>query len=181
MRDGATCRLGTDQIYCFGARNIYGSYYLNPDWKSVLECTILALTAKECSIRPRVGQIVVPVPRGRPMTIGDVVLYTGTEGQWNRRLDEERAHNSDMWLHFAQVDRRFATGMVDQYGRHVEAHEAIHADQWARHESVNSFLAGYGFESLSSYAQTAGSSGVILNSYEIEANLYWGGYKNLQW
>jgi RHS repeat-associated protein len=166
MRDGATCKLRAHQIYCFEAETIYSGSTLT----RTIICKLSDLISEPCSKRS--GRITLSIPK-KPMTFGDVVFIRTTEAAFvDGELNDEAARNFRLRKSFGNPKSN--QWFVEQYGGDIEAHEAIHADQWARHDSIDSFLRKYLARSAASTIIANDES--LYNSYEVEANLYWGGY-----
>ena len=98
----------------------------------------------------------------RPMTLGDFLGYPWGEGTWDYQLKCDAQDAAGL----AQL-RGSAAGI--QYGPHLPQHEAVHSEQWARW-GWKTFAAMYGAAQL--IANKYGGP----NKFEVDANLWWGGY-----
>jgi hypothetical protein len=107
----------------------------------------------------------VKTPNGRPMTIGDYVLYPG-DGETLRKELENEAKNR------AELRQRGIRS--DIYGLDLLEHESNHSDQWAQYPYPPSFLVTYFAGTGYSY-WTTGTDGDG-NPWEIQANPYKGNY-----
>ncbi|MEV6866661.1 RHS repeat-associated core domain-containing protein [Streptosporangium subroseum] len=106
----------------------------------------------------------------QPITIGDVHFNPHSKAVFKEALDTERKVRNVI----ASIAGR---KVADQYGPDLERHEAVHSEQWARYAQASEFINAY---SAASYASTrAGGRTVDNNPFEIEANLWHGGY--LSW
>jgi hypothetical protein len=65
---------------------------------------------------------------------------------------------------------------ADFFGPDIVRHEAAHSDQWATFSDEKTFWVAYTKESVKSELDHYGDP-AIGNSFEIGANLYWGGYE----
>ncbi|MFE5675500.1 hypothetical protein ACFQ7B_05085 [Streptomyces erythrochromogenes] len=103
------------------------------------------------------------------MTVGDVHFYPFSKDKFNELLDAEMSARALIsGLHGATEAR--------EQGPEIEQHEAIHSRQWARYPKAEFFVAKYlGYETLRSLWKTGDPSDG--NSFEMDANLYWGGYE----
>jgi hypothetical protein len=106
----------------------------------------------------------VDTPNGRPMTVGDYLLYPGSQGDLTQELEEEANIRADMR----------ARGIdASTYGPDLLEHEARHSDQW-QHFNPAAFLTLYFAGTALSYLIT-GTDGDA-NPWEIGANPYKGRY-----
>jgi hypothetical protein len=106
----------------------------------------------------------VRTPNGRPMTIGDYLLYPNSR----QKLDEQLAREKDL-----RAQMRFRGIDASTYGPDLLEHEARHSDQW-QHFPPPVFLFMYFWGSIGSFLST-GDDGDG-NPWEIGANPYKGGY-----
>ncbi|PTA46162.1 hypothetical protein C8054_10460, partial [Micromonospora sp. RP3T] len=106
----------------------------------------------------------VQTPNGRPITIGDYLLYPDSANELLQTVNGEAAEREA--LRRAGVD-------AGTYGPDLLEHEARHSDQW-QHFSPPSFLALYFSGTALSYLLT-GTDGDA-NPWEIGANPWKGGY-----
>jgi RHS repeat-associated protein len=102
---------------------------------------------------------------GQPMTMGDVLFYPDSESQFDGKLR-------------AEADRRRklqAAGFdSSEYGPNLEEHERTHSDQWAQYADEKGYWKDYGLQSWRS--SRSFNNPWLGNSFEVDANLYWGGY-----
>jgi RHS repeat-associated protein len=115
-------------------------------------------------------------PGGKhPMTVGDVLFYPKSKKGFEDDLDTERRARKAIEL---AAGRKTA----EKYGPNVLKHEAVHSKQWSKYSSATDFITDYGMEAAKSKWKTGEPWAV--NSFETEANLWWGGYlawQPLQW
>lgn len=109
--------------------------------------------------------------QGRPETVGDVLLYPGSEEQFEDQLDKDRSGRATI-DNICNARGRCLRG--DQYGSNLVEHEARHSDQWAMKKAVGHFAFWYSIESLVSKMK-CGDSGTC-NGFEVAANSWQGGY-----
>jgi hypothetical protein len=107
----------------------------------------------------------VKTPNGRPMTVGDYLLYPGNRQQLSTELSDERTQRAGL---------RQRGIRSDIYGLDLLEHESNHSDQWAMFPMTPSFLVTYFTGTGISY-WTTGTDGDG-NPWEIGANPYKGGY-----
>lgn len=110
----------------------------------------------------------------RPMTIGDVLFLPHSKSDYNKRggiFDTERDTRQQL---AAQYGRKFA----DTHGPDLLRHEAVHSEQYSHFTSVADFDAAYG--AAAAVSQAKYGNGWEGNTFEIQANLYWGSYKTVQ-
>ncbi|MFJ9695784.1 RHS repeat-associated core domain-containing protein [Kitasatospora sp. NPDC101183] len=105
----------------------------------------------------------------QPMTIGDVLFYPDSYTDLDNQLNNEAGHNR-------KVDAELGEGASKKFGRNLLGHEAIHSDQWAQYRNAADFLVDYGAQSAFSWGRAKNQNPAWLNSFEVGANLYWGGY-----
>ncbi|GAA2392234.1 hypothetical protein [Dactylosporangium salmoneum] len=163
---GGYCVLGSRQVVCFVDHLVLDAtlYPLHMRWEMAAD-------------------------QGRLMTIGDVIIVQDTEENWGPTPDGGQQTGG--------TGPKVRCQNADKYGPDIERHEAVHADQWARYVNWTGFVTDYAAASAVSVAVTTryewGSPGgggkpaqpprVIVgnpidgNIFEIQANLYWGGYK----
>ncbi|MFD5619676.1 RHS repeat-associated core domain-containing protein [Streptomyces yangpuensis] len=109
-----------------------------------------------------------PAAEDRSMTIGDVHFYAFSKSNFSRLLDREVDDR-------AKIASAHGPAEALAKGPDLERHEAVHSRQWARYPKAEIFAAKYlGYETVRSYWKTGDPSDG--NSFEIEANLYWGRY-----
>lgn len=106
----------------------------------------------------------VNTPTGRPMTVGDYLLYPGSHSNLVAKLEREAEERDD--LRSRGID-------ASTYGPNLLEHEARHSDQW-QHFLPTQFLTLHFSGTAFSYLVT-GTDGDA-NPWEIEANPYMGGY-----
>ncbi|MEU3572682.1 hypothetical protein AB0E96_30305 [Kitasatospora sp. NPDC036755] len=106
----------------------------------------------------------------QPMTIGDVLFYPKGYDDLDDVLEngEPRTNRA--------LDAAHGDGYSAKFGRNLLAHEAVHSGQWAGYRDARDFLKDYSAEVAKSYAKSGDAA--RLNSFEMGANLYWGGYLN---
>ncbi|MEV4461210.1 RHS repeat-associated core domain-containing protein [Microbispora sp. NPDC049633] len=107
----------------------------------------------------------------QPMTVGDVHFYPHSKKEFEGRLREEKQARDDI----ARVAGRET---AKKYGPDLERHEAVHSEQWARYRDATQFVAAYGGATW--YSQRTTGSKVAANEFEVQANLWWGGYVEWQ-
>lgn len=107
----------------------------------------------------------------QPMTVGDVHFYPYSKKEFQNRLREEKQAREDI----ARVAGREA---ARKYGPDLERHEAVHSEQWARYRNAADYIAAYAGATVRSQ-WTTGSKWAS-NRFEVEANLWWGGYVEWQ-
>ncbi|MFJ2595090.1 RHS repeat domain-containing protein [Streptomyces erythrochromogenes] len=110
-----------------------------------------------------------PAADNRSMTVGDVHFYPSGKEDFKSLLEDEMSARAIIsGLHGATEAR--------EQGPEIEQHEAIHSRQWARYLKAEFFVSEYlGYETLRSLWKTGDPSDG--NSFEMDANLYWGGYE----
>ena len=106
---------------------------------------------------------------GRPMTIGDVMLYPGSRQAYEIEIQSNAA---DQTYQSSRCNSRGKCLDGVYYGRDLKAHEAAHSDQWARSAT---FLIKYANESVGSLL-TCGDM-TTCNGIEMSANPYHGSYR----
>ncbi|MGQ0840666.1 fibronectin type III domain-containing protein [Actinokineospora sp.] len=104
---------------------------------------------------------------GQPMTVGDYLLWSQSEGAFDARITCEAYKR-------ANVRRERGRSYADSYGPALLLHEGRHSTQWSWHSSVPAYMAAYGAMSLASL-KVYGNAWQG-NAYEMQANLHWGGY-----
>ncbi|MCC5575898.1 RHS repeat-associated core domain-containing protein [Microtetraspora sp. AC03309] len=104
----------------------------------------------------------------QPMTVGDVHFYPYSKKEFQNRLREEKQDRDDI----AKVAGR---KVADQYGPNLEKHEAVHSEQWSRFRNATEYIVAYGTQSAYSKLTVGDPAGG--NSFEMEANLWWGSYR----
>lgn len=105
----------------------------------------------------------------QPMTVGDVHFYPYAKKNFKDQLREEKQTRDDI----AKVAGR---KVADEYGPNIEKHEAVHSQQWSRYRSATDFITDYGVASL--HSRMSVGDPAVSNSFEMGANLWWGGYLN---
>ncbi|WP_377267660.1 RHS repeat-associated core domain-containing protein [Peterkaempfera sp. SMS 1(5)a] len=121
----------------------------------------------------------------QPATVGDVLFWPGDRASLQARRNYDDQVNDTL---------RAAEGSaaVKKYGRNLLGHEARHSLQWAKYHSVTAYLVAYAKASTKSYLSdpdvyqrlrdgrvvvlNMAPSPALNNSFEQDANLYWGGY-----
>lgn len=106
----------------------------------------------------------VDTPNGRPITVGDYLLYPDSRRIFDELLEDETAERAR--LRAAGVD-------ASTYGPDLLEHEARHSDQW-QYLPPTQFLTLYYLGTAASYLLT-GTDGDG-NPWEIGANPYKGAY-----
>ncbi|GLV87959.1 type IV secretion protein Rhs [Streptomyces lavendulae subsp. lavendulae] len=106
----------------------------------------------------------------QPITIGDVHFYPDGKRQFGDRLENEADKRA------AMLPLVGAEG-VEEFGPNIERHEAVHSRQWASSASATVFALKY-FREVAASEYSVGTP-AHANRYEVEANLWWGGY--LRW
>jgi fibronectin type 3 domain-containing protein len=129
--------------------------------------------ARSQSCRPDYQQIVCfgPPPNltGQPMTIGDYLFYEEGSTVLENRVSRETKRRATMRVLYGQ-------GISEAKGPDLLRHEARHSEQWADHFPWAVYAVDYGSEALKSQAQTG--SPACANDWEVDANLYRGGYSS---
>jgi fibronectin type 3 domain-containing protein len=101
-------------------------------------------------------------------TVGDYLLYPYSESTFNQRFVCEAYKRAD-------IRYTYGRAIADQYGPNLLRHEAVHSGQWATYPTITSFVFWYvAAVRVSDHQYHNYWEG---NSFEINANLYWGGYK----
>ena len=103
------------------------------------------------------------------MTVGDVHFYPYAKKNFKDQLREEKQTRDDI----AKVAGR---KVADEYGPNLEKHEAVHSQQWSRYRNATDFITDYGIASL--HSRMSVGDPAVSNSFEMDANLWWGGYLN---
>ncbi len=103
---------------------------------------------------------------GRPMTVGDYLLYPWSEADLNGALNAEAAKRKELY------DKGIN---ADVYGPDLLRHEAVHSDQW-QNNTPETFLSQYWAGTGWSWFTTPDGDDGVENPWEKEANLYHGGY-----
>jgi hypothetical protein len=111
-----------------------------------------------------------PNTTGQPITFGDYLFFTARDGQPGTRqgLENMLAQEAKDRLRI----RRAGQGGVTN-GPDLLRHEGVHTFQWLLLGDL--FIPKYADEALKSLAATGNPA--CGNQLEIQANLYWGGYK----
>ncbi|MFF2193531.1 RHS repeat-associated core domain-containing protein [Streptomyces sp. NPDC058157] len=104
------------------------------------------------------------------MTVGDVHFYPYSKISFARELNQENVERG-------KIAKESGFDIAAEFGPNLESHEAIHSQQWARSPSAAQFIADYAVESFKSKLATGGDP-ALMNRYEMEANLWWGRYRN---
>ncbi|GAA3370524.1 hypothetical protein GCM10020367_17490 [Streptomyces sannanensis] len=65
---------------------------------------------------------------------------------------------------------------ADKFGPDLLRHEAVHSEQWAQYGDARACIRDYTRASTSSWWNT--DTPWAANKFEVEANLWWGGYLN---
>ncbi|GIL28963.1 RHS repeat domain-containing protein [Actinocatenispora comari] len=108
----------------------------------------------------------------RPITIGDILFYPNSSGDLGRQKKFEAQRR-------AAIAKKASKRTADIYGPNLLRHEAVHSDQWTHFSSVGQYAAVYYALSLSSLWHCGDAA--ICNLFEVQANLYWGGYKDYRY
>ncbi|WP_426403221.1 RHS repeat-associated core domain-containing protein [Streptomyces sp. R-07] len=104
----------------------------------------------------------------QPATVGDVLFWPSNKKDLQNRLDDEAAR---------RIEITALTGhksVAEKFGPDILRHEAVHSKQWARYDSPSKYLSDYTRESAGS--KWKWNQSAVANSFEEEANLWWGGY-----
>ncbi|MFE0640920.1 RHS repeat-associated core domain-containing protein [Streptomyces sp. NPDC058877] len=104
----------------------------------------------------------------QPMTVGDVLFWPSNKKNLQDRLDDEAAR---------RIEITALTGhksVAEKFGPDILKHEAVHSNQWARYDHASKYISDYTRESAES--KWKWNEPAIANSFEDEANLWWGGY-----
>ncbi|WP_405393599.1 RHS repeat-associated core domain-containing protein [Microbispora hainanensis] len=143
---------------------------------NALAVTYETFASEGCERRARQYVCYGGSPGGdQPMTVGDVHFFPYSKKEFESRLRDEKQAREDI----AKVAGREA---AKKYGPDIERHEAVHSAQWARYKNATEFIAAYGAATL--YSRHTTGTPYATNSFEVEANLWWGGYvrwQPLQW
>ncbi|GAA0954652.1 hypothetical protein GCM10009554_60700 [Kribbella koreensis] len=102
----------------------------------------------------------------RPLTLGDYLGYPRSESEFDYQIRCEALDAGD-------ISAKHGYSAGQQLGPRLLEHEAVHSEQWAKHGLA--FGALYGAAEV--YARTHG----YFNSYEVAANLFWGGYSTFDY
>jgi RHS repeat-associated protein len=128
--------------------------------------------ASDCQ-RSGQGQIIcwdVDTPTGKVTTIGDVVLYPHDRKTFNTRQAEQKNKREEL-------AKKYGAWYADNYGPDLLRHEAVHSEQFTRYEMPGDYVNDYLLASAWSFLNYGNAwEG---NKFEVEANLYWGAYKNV--
>ncbi|MBO4205654.1 fibronectin type III domain-containing protein [Micromonospora echinofusca] len=104
---------------------------------------------------------------GQPMTVGDYFFYPGNAAGLEIEVAEETMRR-------AQMRRYYGASIANSKGPDLLRHEAIHSEQWADVSSWGTFAEDYAAQSA--YSEATTGSPACNNIYEMQANLFWGGY-----
>jgi fibronectin type 3 domain-containing protein len=123
----------------------------------------------ECatSNRQRVCFGFSPTVTGQPITIGDYFFFPQNKERLNRLITCEAEQKID-------VRGRFGAGTAENYSHQLLKHEAVHTWQTTFFSSYGSFMSAYAIASAYSWKLTGNAWQA--NTFETQANLYWGGY-----
>jgi hypothetical protein len=99
--------------------------------------------------------------QGRAVTIGDYVGVPWTRDWFNIKI---RCDAMDA----ADIAAKHGYSVGQQFGPRLLQHEAVHSGQWAK--------SGVKFAVLYAAAEVYARAHGFFNSYEVDANLFWGGY-----
>jgi hypothetical protein len=108
----------------------------------------------------------------QPMTVGDVLFLPHGKSYYYKKngfFDQEKDSRDFL-------TRVHGKNYAEKYGPDLLRHEAVHSEQWARFGSSVDYELAYTAQAAKSKVQYGNN--YEGNSYEVEANLYWGGYKN---
>jgi hypothetical protein len=109
------------------------------------------------------------------MTVGDVMFYPLSKRALEKQLGDEKDARK-------VIEKSAGRKAAEKYGPNLLKHEAVHSKQWSKYSSATDFITDYGVEAAKSKWKTGEPWAV--NSFETEANLWWGGYvawQPLQW
>ena len=111
----------------------------------------------------------------QPMTVGDVMFYPFSKKVLEDKLGKQK-------LARESIEKAAGRKTAEKYGPNLLKHEAVHSKQWSKYSSATDFITDYGVEAAKSKWKTG--EPWAANSFETEANLWWGGYlkwQALQW
>ncbi|WP_169797039.1 RHS repeat-associated core domain-containing protein, partial [Streptacidiphilus griseoplanus] len=127
----------------------------------------------------------------QPSTVGDVLFWPGDKASLQARLQYDQSINDELQAADGS-NPAYGPAYVKKYGRNLLGHEARHSVQWAKYHSVTAYLVAYAKASAKSYLSdrpvyqrlhdgrvfvlNMAPSPALGNSFEQDANLYWGGY-----
>ncbi|MGW1026230.1 RHS repeat-associated core domain-containing protein [Streptomyces sp. NPDC002577] len=158
------------------ARKVTGKYHIENDLNGANAQAIAYNMATGGKCEAKSSQVLCygSSPGGdQPMTVGDVLFlphgknfYYGKDGLF----EKQKTRRNDLML---LKGKEYA----DKYGPDLLRHEAVHSDQWARYSSSVDFETDYAFQAAKSQIKTGDPA--LGNAFEVEANLYWGGYKSV--
>ncbi|GAA1835584.1 RHS repeat-associated core domain-containing protein [Luedemannella flava] len=119
----------------------------------------------------------VDAKKNQAQTIGDVMLYPGSVGDFIADLEVEKKARDDIagWCKMAGCDGAKA---AETLGPDLEKHERAHSEQWTKYSSVGDFVTSYLALSAKSqrYCQDPGDC----NRLEVDANPFHGRYWNVK-
>jgi RHS repeat-associated protein len=115
-----------------------------------------------------------PIPSfGFPQSVGDVLFFPGTPKQFQETLNK----GDDDRRKVAQTcDSRNRCLDPNLFGPDLRGHEAAHSDQWAKHDSIHSYIAAFGGGQIDSKLSCPGLSWGACNPFEVAANPFKGRY-----
>ncbi|MDA5281984.1 RHS repeat-associated core domain-containing protein [Streptomyces sp. Isolate_45] len=109
----------------------------------------------------------------QPMTVGDVLFYPSSRESYVNRLNWE-------WDYRQEIERLWSAETAASKGPDLERHEAVHSRQWATFSQASFYITDCMVESGKSMYRLGSTLPAHANKYEVEANLWWGGYLTLQ-
>ncbi|OEJ22301.1 hypothetical protein BGK67_32555 [Streptomyces subrutilus] len=129
-----------------------------------------AALASSCSMRAEQYVCFGHSPAGdQPITVGDVHFYPG-----NRKLFADRLKTESLTRD--RIAEIAGEETAEKFGPDLERHEAVHSRQWAATSNAKDFAVGYLAEAGTSAYKVGTPSHA--NRFELDANLWWGGYLN---
>jgi hypothetical protein len=105
----------------------------------------------------------------KSMTVGDVHFYPHSKKEFEKQLDDEEDYRN-------KIASAAGRQTADKYGPDLERHEAVHSEQWAHFKTAGEFIAAYGGQAW--HSQQVSGDPAAANSFEVQANLWWGGYSD---